>query len=260
MGGRKLGFVWMMIVFLVVQLEAIALLKIDVEPKYVEMNIKTPKTQEVTVQNQTGEFIRYKVSLKKPKNLLKEYYLGDDLIIYPKVISLKPNGRQVVRLRLKNAIKGKEGDYASIIHFEELKANEPRNTETSEEEGANVNIGFKVALDMYVLGSSGEVVPKVEIKNMTVKELIYENRNIRQIVFNTRNTGKSFFMGGAKVKVIDGGRTSIIGEGSFGLLNQKEEREFKIDVSGRSKGEMIGVEVYDRRNPNEIIFKRTVEI
>lgn len=183
------------------------------------MDVSKQITQEITVMNQTNKFVRYKVSLEKPENLKDEYYMGDKLIIYPRVISLKPKGSQVIRLRLKKPIETKGIDYTTKICFDEL-VSEKKNSGKALVPGGKVSIQtkFSVRLEMYALGTSEVSSPVVSLEDGGIKEEVFEGKKSRYLVFKTKNQGKNFFKPRAKIKLLEGG----------GEINQIYGRNFLI--------------------------------
>lgn len=249
-------------VLMMLRMEAYSLLKIGVEPQYVKMDVRKPVTKEITVINMTNEFVRYKVSLEKPEKLKEEYYIGEDLIIYPRVISLKPKGTQVIRLRLKNPIDSEGIDYASKICFNELVPEKKNNSKVAVSEGkVSIQTKFVVTLEMYALGTSGMVSPTVSLEDAVIEEVTSDGKRFRYLVFKTTNQGRNFFKPRAKVEVLEGKKErSDDSEKFFNMLVQKEERYLKIDITKFSVGDKLKIEIYDEREPKKIILKNTIKI
>ncbi len=255
-------FLWMLFIFMILSIKSFSFLKIDVDPRCVEMDVGKKITKEITVMNQTNEFVRYKVSLEKPENLKDEYYMGDRLIIYPRVISLKPKSSQVIRLRLKTPIETKGIDYTTKICFDELVSEKKNNGNTQiTEEKVSIATKFTVRVEMYVLGSSEKSPPVVSLEDGVIKEEVFEGKKSRYLVYKTRNQGKKFFKPRAKVKLLEGEKNkSYIQEKFFNMMVQEEERDLKIDITKFSEGDRLKIEIYDNRDPENILLKKDIKI
>lgn len=254
--------IWMLFIFIILSIKSFSFLKIDVDPRCVEMDVGKQITKEITVMNQTSEFVRYKVSLEKPENLKDEYYMGDKLIIYPRVISLKPKSSQVIRLRLKKPIETKGIDYTTKICFDELVSEKMNSGDVQiSEERVSIATKFTVRVEMYVLGSSKISRPVVTLERVGVKEEIFEGKKSRYLVFKTKNQGKNFFKPRAKVKLLEGEKNdSGAQEKFFNMMVQEEERDLKIDITKFSAGDRLKVQIYDYREPKNIIFQENIKI
>jgi hypothetical protein len=254
--------IWLLFIFLILPLKTFSFLKIDVEPRYVEMDVRKPLTKEITVMNKTTEFVRYKVSLEKPENLKEEYYMGNDIIIFPRVISLKPKGSQIIRLRLNKPIDTEGIDYATKICFDELVPDKSRSSKIPVPEGkVSIQTNYIVRLEMYALGSSGMVSPTVSLENAVIEEVTSDGKNFRFLVFKTINQGKNFFKPTARVELLEGKKEeSAVREKFFSMIVQEEKRNLKIDITRFSVGDQLKIEIFDGREPKNVLFKNDIKI
>ena len=259
---KKNKFIWLLLVFIILPIKSFSFLKIDVDPRGVNMDVSKQITQEITVMNQTNEFVRYKVSLEKPKNLKDEYYMGDKLIIYPRVISLKPKGGQVIRLRLKKPINTKGIDYTTKICFDELVSEKQNNDSVgSLKEKVNIATKFTVRVEMYVLGSSEVSSPVVTFEDGEIQEEIFEGKKSRYLVYKVKNKGRKFFKPRAKIKVLEGEKQQKDRQDKFfNMVVQGEERDLKIDITKFSVGDKLKVQIYDYRKPKNILLQEKIKI
>lgn len=259
---QKKKYIWLLLTFVILSIKSFSFLKIDVDPRGIDMDISKQITKEVTVINQTNQFVRYKVSLEKPKNLKDEYYLGDKIIIYPRVISLKPKGIQVIRLRLKKPIKTKGIDYTTKICFDELVSGkiDDKNSKISEEK-VSIATNFTVRIEMYVIGSSEKSNPVVTFKNSEIQEETFEGKKTKYLVFKVKNQGKKFFKPRMNIKVLKGKKQERHRQDKFfNMMAQEEERDLKIDLTKFSKGDKLEVQIYDYREPKKILLQEKIKI
>lgn len=252
---------WLLFIFLILSIESLAFLKIDLDPRFIEMSGGNQTTEEVTVFNRTNEFVRYKISFEKPKGLKEKYYIGEKLMIYPRVISLKPKGHQVIRLRLKTPIKAEENDYVAKLCFDELTPKKLDNGENATiKDDVNIDIQFKVKLEMYVLVTSELTPPLINLKETKVDERDYQGKKMRYLVFKTKNNGERFFKPRAKIEMLEGTNKLSTDNKVFGMMIQGEERDLKVDVTNFSIGDKLRVKIFDAREPKKIIFQKDIEI
>lgn len=84
------------------------------------VDLNRPVTEDTTLINQGNKPVRVKVDFEKPNWLNKEYYLGDQLVVYPKIVTIPPKGKIQIKVapRIKKNLE--DGEYAALIVFKEL--------------------------------------------------------------------------------------------------------------------------------------------
>ena len=86
------------------------------------VNLEQPVTQNTTLINQSSKPVRVRVNFEKPQWAKDKYYLGDQLVAYPKIIVIPPKGKVQVKIapRIKKELA--DGEYVALLVFKELPA------------------------------------------------------------------------------------------------------------------------------------------
>ncbi len=103
------------------------------------VNLERPITEDTTLINQGDKPVRVKVDFDKPKWVKDEFYLGDQLIAYPKIVIIPPKGSIQVKVapRIKKELK--DGEYIALLMFKELP---PRNASTQVTMLMNIGVPY----------------------------------------------------------------------------------------------------------------------
>ncbi|OQY42600.1 MAG: hypothetical protein B6227_01690 [Fusobacteriia bacterium 4572_74] len=114
---------------------------------------------------------------------------------------------------------------------------------------------------MYAVGSSGMISPAVNLKDAVIEEVTSNGKKFRYLVFKAINQGKNFFRPRARVELLKGEKNkSDAVPKFFNMMVQNEERDLKIDITRFSVGDQLKIEIYDSREPKNIIFKNDIKI
>lgn len=257
-GMKKKWVVVIVFLFIVVNFTTFSLLKVNLSPNYLDIDVTKPSTQEIVVTNGTGDFVRYKLSFKKPKDVDEEYYMGDNLIIYPRVISLPPNESRKVRIRLKAPIDSEEKEFLAMIHFEELKGESAVVTSVLDESEVKLSAGISVDINYYIYGVPKNIVHDVKVNNIHMKNIISEKGERRVVALEIKNKGDLVFRG--QTRLIMEGQKKFKKLKNFDDLFQGKEREFIFDVSDLKRGSNVKLQIVDRMDPNKVIFEEKIQI
>ena len=95
-------------------------LNFSVAPTGFSVELDKTSTQEITIINNTAEPLRLAASFQSDSEFGEKYNLNSNLTIFPKIISLKPAGKQIVRFRVKPDSSIKDGEYKSLLTLTEL--------------------------------------------------------------------------------------------------------------------------------------------
>jgi P pilus assembly chaperone PapD len=84
------------------------------------IDLEKPVTQDTTLINQGNKPVRVRVDFAKPAWAKDEYYLGDQLVAYPKIVLIPPKGKINVKIapRIKKELQ--DGEYVALLVFKEL--------------------------------------------------------------------------------------------------------------------------------------------
>ncbi|WP_163469998.1 molecular chaperone [Fusobacterium sp. IOR10] len=141
----------------------------SVAPTRFEVSLNKIATNEVILMNNTAEPMRVSTFLEAPEDYGK-YNLNDNIKLYPKLVSIKPGGRQIVRFRVKPSSNMEPGEYKSYIVFKE-KEGQVKKVATNVEESTGVGVQIKMLAEIgiSIYGTYGEQIVKGSLSNFSVK-------------------------------------------------------------------------------------------
>jgi len=115
----------------------------EVAPQIQEISLDRQATQKIYLKNGTKKLKKIKIYSRRPEDQkTKDLYMGDWIIVYPKIVYLKPNSKKVIRMAARPPKNLVDGEYRSHLVFEEEPVKKYDNTEKDEE---------KVGVDLEVI-------------------------------------------------------------------------------------------------------------
>lgn len=158
---------FMLVTGLVLSIQSFAF-NFSVAPTRFEVNLDKIATNEVILINNTSEPMRVETFLEAPEGYEK-YNLNNAIKLYPKMVSIKPAGKQIVRFRVKPLPDMEAGEYKSYIVFKE-KESELKKVETNTEKMETIGVQIKMLAEIgiSIYGSYGEPVVKGSLSNFKV--------------------------------------------------------------------------------------------
>lgn len=132
-------------------------LNFSVAPTGFSIELNKTSTQEVTIINNTTEPLRLDAVFQADSAFGEKYNINSNLTIFPKTISLKPAGQQVIRFRVKPDSKLENGEYKSLLTFTEIPA-EIKTIAKSNETSSNLK--FITEINISVYGYKGDLTHK----------------------------------------------------------------------------------------------------
>lgn len=158
----------------------------SVAPTTFEVNLNKISTDEIILINNTAEPMRLESSLEIPDDY-KKYNLNDSIKLHPKIISIKPGGRQIARFRIKPTTNLEPGEYKSYIVFKELPSKLKVNAITDKKINAEIGIITEIGISIY--GFYGDIEREGIIKDIKFN---YDEKTSRLVVIaNTESKGNS---------------------------------------------------------------------
>ena len=138
------------------------------------VDLDRPVTQDTTLINQSNKAVRVRVDFEKPKWAKDEYYLGDQLVAYPKIVVIPPKGKIQVKIapRIKKELA--DGEYVALLVFKELP---PRNSD------AQVTMLMNLGVPYY--GRKGELETAMNFDNLRMAKI----ENGYQLLGEAQNNG-----------------------------------------------------------------------
>ncbi len=146
-----------MIIFMYLFMITMLYANFQVAPQVQRMSLDRPGTQKIYLKNDTNKLKKIKIYSERPKDQkTKELYMGDWVIVYPKMVYLKPNSKKVIRMAARPPKGLVDGEYRSHLVFEELPVKKYDNSEKDKEK-VEVNIDIIHILVSTVYGYSGKL-------------------------------------------------------------------------------------------------------
>lgn len=129
----------------------------QVAPQVQKMDLKRPGTHKIFLKNDTNKLKKIKIYSERPRDQkTKDLYMGDWIIVYPKLVYLKPNSKKVVRIASRPPKDLVDGEYRSNLVFEEIPTKKYDNSEKDETK-VGVNLEIIHILVSTIYGYSGEL-------------------------------------------------------------------------------------------------------
>lgn len=215
----------------------------SVAPTRFELKVDKVVTSEVYVTNNTRKPLRVETYIEADGDFGVEYNLNSNIVVFPKVIAIKPGGKQVVRFRVKPGVNLKNGEYKSYIVFKEIPSEIKTVGERKSTGDEITNISILTELGISIYGNVGEEILKGKIENFRSN---YKN-NILEIKFNAISEGNTAF----KYQfVIEDGKGKVLSRGKCGISPRNGRRElgFALSETSKFKGKNIKIKILDQKN------------
>jgi P pilus assembly chaperone PapD len=124
------------------------------------VDLDRPVTQDTTLINQSNKPVRVRVDFEKPKWAKDKYYLGDQLVAYPKIVVIPPKGKIQVKIAPRITKELADGEYVALLVFKELP---PRDT------GAQVTMLMNLGVPYY--GRKGKLETAMNFDNLRMVKI-----------------------------------------------------------------------------------------
>jgi P pilus assembly chaperone PapD len=103
------------------------------------VNLDQPVTKETTLINSGNKQVRVRVDFEKPKWAKDKYYLGDELVAYPKIAVIPPKGKIQVKIAPRIKTDLQDGEYVALLVFKEMP---PRGNENQVTMLMNIGVPY----------------------------------------------------------------------------------------------------------------------
>ncbi|MBR8700292.1 hypothetical protein IX317_000081 [Fusobacterium sp. DD29] len=134
-------------------------LDFSIYPTRFEFDLSKMNTEELFIVNNTTVPLRIEIFPEVDKNFGEEYNLNDNIKIFPKKVSVKPGGKQIVRFRVTP--KKEDGEFKSYITFKEQEKKTTTSESSSDAISSNIGILAEISIPVYGMGNnvnvSGEI-------------------------------------------------------------------------------------------------------
>ncbi len=181
---------------------------IGIAPTGFYTSLDKNQTHEIMVTNNTANPMRIEISAEKDEGWEK-YDMGDMMKIYPKSITLKPNGSRSVRFAVRGTKDLEEGEYKTRLVFKEIPGNSKGTTKSIKgETGQEVGVEFELLTEIHVAayGLKGKRKIGAQLTSTQIKK--DENGN-KKLVANFNLSGNSGLAVIGDIEYLDSNRKSI---------------------------------------------------
>ncbi|MCF2627840.1 fimbria/pilus periplasmic chaperone [Fusobacterium mortiferum] len=212
-------------------------LNFTIYPTKFEVDLSKSSTQEMYIVNNTDSPLRVGIAPESDKKFGENYNLNSNIKVFPKVVSVKPAGKQIVRFRVIPDKNLKDGEYKSYITFTEIPAEIKRSEEVSENISSEVQMITAIMISVYGVGENSTI--DGGIKNISTQ---FENE-ILTISANSYSKGNTSL----KFDYVINGK-NIKSEGRLGISARTGNSNIttSINLSGVKKGEKITLTIKDQ--------------
>ncbi|MEG1978825.1 MAG: hypothetical protein RRZ91_08430 [Cetobacterium sp.] len=163
---------------------------IGIAPTGFYTSLDKNETHEIMVTNNTMKPMRVEVGIEADTGWEK-YDMGHLMKVYPKNITLKPNGSRSVRFAVKGTKDLPEGEYKTKLVFRELPGKPADKTEkVVGETGQEVAVDFELLTEIHVAayGLKGQRKIGAQLVSSEIKR---DDKGNRKLVANFNLSGNS---------------------------------------------------------------------
>lgn len=234
--------------FLIIESIALAL-NFSIYPTKFNLDLSKSSVQEMYIVNNTDLPLRINITSESDKNFGEEYNLNSNIKIFPKTVSVKPAGKQVVRFRITPDKNLKDGEYKSYITFTEV----PPEIKTTKENTQSITseVQMITAIMISVYGENKNTIIDGGIKNISSSF----NNGILTL------SGESYSKGNTSLKFdysIKG--KNINSEGRLGISPRTGENKIStsINLPKAKKGNKVDIIIKDQEE--KVYFDKKIKL
>mgnify|MGYP001268749036 CR=1 FL=1 len=125
-------------------------LNFSIAPTKFDLDLSKNETKEAYIINNTSSPLRVEIYLDKAEGY-ENKDLNSNIVIFPKLISIKPGGKQSVRFKVKSTENLEKGKYKSLLVFRE----KPKEIKQKIQESEKFSTEFKFITEIAI-GVTGE--------------------------------------------------------------------------------------------------------
>ena len=181
---------------------------IQVAPRRFIFSGDRPLTEEVNIFNSSEETVRVRVTTEPPEGQPEEQYLGDWIVVYPRVISIEPGQQRVVRFSLRPPEEEiSDGEYRSLLFFEELPPEESAAADESDTDEIQIDFRLLTKIGINLYGQFGEIEHAGTLKELHAHLMENNNEDSQHPILNIKgdfiNQGNAHLRMEAVVRIFD---------------------------------------------------------
>ena len=153
---------------------------IGIAPTGFYTSLDKNQTHEIMVTNNTPEPVRVEITAESAKGWEK-YVMMDMMKIYPKSITVKPNGSRSVRFAVRGAKDLPDGEYKTKLVFKEV-GSKPQEIKqkVKNDAGEDVDVSFEMLTELHLAayGLKGERKVQGQLTSSQIKSDSNGNKNL----------------------------------------------------------------------------------
>lgn len=228
-----------LIIFLIILSSVSYSLNFAISPTGFRINLDQPVTNEINIINNTKQPLRLESFSESDNEFGEKYNLNSNIVVFPKIIAIKPAGSQTVRFRVKPSANMEDGEYKSYLTFKEI----PSTIKTTDSNNANgeTNIAIQTEISISIYGNKGTSNTKGNLSDI---KLNYSGNAllISASSFSEGNTSLKFLY------TLDIIGTNIQSNGLFGVSarNGKKEISLTMEAPEKLKGKKAKLVITDQ--------------
>ncbi len=220
---------------------------IGIAPTGFYTSLDKNETHEIMVTNNTVYPMRIEIDIEKDPGWEK-YDMGDMMKIYPKNLTLKPNGSRSVRFAVRGTKDLPEGEYKAKFIFRELPGTSKGNIEKIQtESGEEIGIEFELLTEIHIAayGLKGERKIGAQLTNTEIKK---DSNGSRSLVANFNLSGNSALAVVGDIEYLDGGKKRIKKEEvKLGITTREPKTKIESELANIPNGsKFIKVDFKDK--------------
>ncbi|MGL5368622.1 MAG: hypothetical protein ACRDAG_10005 [Cetobacterium somerae] len=209
---------------------------IGIAPTGFYTSLDKNETHEIMVTNNTMEPMRVEISVEKDEGWEK-YDMGEMMKIYPKNLTLKPNGSRSVRFAVRGAKDLPEGEYKTKLIFRELPGKPKDDSkEVKGETGQEVAVEFELLTEIHVAAYGLKGQRKIGAQ-LTGSEIKKDTNGNKKLVANFDLRGNSGLAVVGDIEYLDGGKKRLLKEEvKLGITTREPKTKIESDLVNIPKG------------------------
>lgn len=202
---------------------------IGIAPTGFYTSLDKNQTHEIMVTNNTPESVRVEISAE-PAQGWEKYDMKDMMKIYPKSITVKPNGSRSVRFAVRGDKDLPDGEYKTKLVFKEV-GSKPQEIKqkVKNDTGEDVDVSFEMLTELHLAayGLKGERKVQGQLTSSQIKSDSNGNKNL---IANFNLKGNSGLAIVGDFEYLDGNKKSL-GKEEIKLGITSREQNTKIETS-----------------------------
>lgn len=209
---------------------------IGIAPTGFYTSLDKNQTHEIMVTNNTMEPMRVEIALEKDEGWEK-YDMGEMMKIYPKNITLKPNGSRSVRFAVRGAKDLPDGEYKTKLVFKELPGKpKERKEKVQGETGQEVAVEFELLTEVHVAAYGLKGERKIGAK-LTSSEIKKDANGNRKLIANFDLKGNSGLAVIGDIEYLDGSKKRLSkNEVKLGITTREPKTKIESNLQNIPNG------------------------